>query len=245
MRTLNQLGKTENLIKEAESLNVDVLGIAESRYIGEGTVPLDGYSFIYSGGSEHQHGVGFLVKSSVEKSILGYWPLSNRNIMLKLKAKPFDISIIQTYAPTSSHSEEEVEEHYEEIEKMLKEVKSTDVLFIIGDFNAKIGDEKYEDIVGKFGLGDRNLRGERLLHICIANDLMMANTTFKHPKRLLYTWKSPGDLHRNQIDYILVRKRHRNCIKQCKTYPGADIGSDHNPLIARVSVRLKRAAPKV
>ena len=105
VRTLNQLGKTENLIKEAESLNADILGIAESRYTGEGTVRLDGYSFIYSGGSEHQHGVGFLVKSSVEKSILGYWPLSNRNIMLKLKAKPFDIPIIQTYAPTSSHSE--------------------------------------------------------------------------------------------------------------------------------------------
>ena len=125
------MGKLENLIKEAESLNTDVLGVSESRYTGEGKVRLNGYTFIYSGGSEHQHGVGFLVKSSVEKSILGYWPLSNRNIMLKLKAKPFDIAIVQTYAPTSSHSDEEVEEHYEELEKMLKEVKSTDDLFII------------------------------------------------------------------------------------------------------------------
>ena len=108
----------ENLIQEAESLNTDVLGISESRYIGEGKVRLNGYTFIYSGGSEHQHGVGFLVKSSVEKSILGYWPLSSRNIMLKLKAKPFDIAIIQTYAPTSSHSDEEVEEHYEEFSEL-------------------------------------------------------------------------------------------------------------------------------
>ena len=213
VRTLNQLGKIENLVKEAKSLNTDVLGIAESRYTGEGTVRLDGYSFIYSGGSEHQHGVGFLVKSAMEKSILGYWPLSNRNIMLKLKAKPFNIAIIQTYAPTSSHTDEEIEEHYEEIDKMLKEVKSTDVLFIIGDFNAKIGDNKYENIVGKYGLGERNSRGERLLQFCIEKNLIIANTTFQHPKRLLYTWKSPGDLTRNQIDYILVRSRHRNSIK--------------------------------
>ena len=74
---------------------------------------------------------------------------------------------------------------------------------------------------------------------------MIANTFFQHPKRLLYTWKSPGDIYRNQIDYVLVRKRYRNCVKQCKTYPGADIGSDHNPLITSVSVRLKRAFPKV
>ncbi len=71
VRTLNQLGKIENLVEEAKTLNTDILGIAESRYTGEGKVRLDGYSFIYSGGSEHQHGVGFLVKSEVEKSILG------------------------------------------------------------------------------------------------------------------------------------------------------------------------------
>ena len=244
VRTLNQFGKIENLKQEAEHLDIDILGISETRYKEEGTVRLDGYTLIYSGGNEHQHGVGFLVKSSVEKCILGFWPVSSRNIMLKVKAKPFDIAIIQTYAPTSSYSDEEIEEHYEEINKMVKEVKSTDVLLIIGDFNAKIGNCKYQDLVGNYGLGERNQRGDRLLQFCIENNLVVTNTTFKHPKRLLYTWKSPGDVTRNQIDYLLIRKRHRNSIKQCKTYPGADIGSDHNPLIARMSVKLKRAAPR-
>ena len=119
VRTLNQFGKIENLKQEAEHLDIDILGISETRYKEEGTVRLDGYTFIYSGGNEHQHGVGFLVKSSVEKCILGFWPVSSRNIMLKVKAKPFDIAIIQTYAPTSSYSDEEIEEHYEEINTML------------------------------------------------------------------------------------------------------------------------------
>ena len=78
----------------------------------------------------------------------------------------------------------------------------------------------------------------------IEKNLAIANTYFQHPDRLLYTWKSPGDVFRNQIDYILIRKRHRNSVKQCKTYPGADIASDHNPLLAKISVKLKRAMPK-
>ena len=108
VRTLNQLGKLENLHKEAKSLNIDILGLSETRYIGEGVVRLDGYTYIYSGGEEHQHGVGFIIKSSIEKCMLGYWAYSKRNIMIKLKAKPFDIAIIQTYAPTSTHSVEEI-----------------------------------------------------------------------------------------------------------------------------------------
>ena len=86
-----------------------------------------------------------MLKTSLEKHILGYWPVSERNIMIKLKAKPFDISIIQTYAPTSTHSDEETEAHYEEIAMMLKEVKSTDVLVVMGDLNAKVGKGTYQN----------------------------------------------------------------------------------------------------
>lgn len=172
----------------------------------------DGYTFIYSGGSKHQHGVGFIMKSPIEKSILGYWPVSNRNIMLKLKAKPFDITIIQMHVPTSSHSDDEIEEHYEEINKMLKEVKSTDILIITGDFNAKIGKGSYQDLVDNYSLRERNPRGDRLLQFCIEKNLV-TNKNFQHPNRPLYTWKSPGDVSRNQIDYLLIRKRHRNSVQ--------------------------------
>ena len=234
------LGKLENLEREAKSMQVDILGLAETRYTEDGRIPMDNYIYIYSGGAEHHNGVGFVVKKSLEKHILGYWALSERNMMLKIRAKPFNIAIIQTYAPTTSHNDEEAEVHYEEIQRMLKQVKSTDVLIVMGDFNAKIGVEAYQDTVGKFGLGKRNERVERLLQFCIENNLIVSNTFFQHPKRLLYTWKSPGDITRNQIDYILINKRHRNNMKQCKTYPGADIGSDHNPVVAKIKIRLKK-----
>ena len=86
------------------------------------------------------------------------------------------------------------------------------------------------------GLGRGNERGERLIQFCQENKLIIANTWFKPPVRKLYTWKSPGDISRNQIDYIMFNKRFRNCIKQAKTYPGADMNSDHNPVVVKYSI---------
>ena len=110
----------------------------------------------------------------------------------------------------------------------------------MGDLNAKVGDERYQNIVGMHGLGRRNERGERLIQFCQENKLIIANTWFQQPVRKLYTWKSPGDISRNQIDYILFNERFRNCIKQAKTYPGADMNSDHNPVVVKLNMKLKR-----
>ena len=150
------------------------------------------------------------------------------------------VSIQYKYiADISDHSEEELEAHYEEIDKALKAVKSDEILIIMGDWNAKIGNGKYENIVGKYGLGKRNTRGERLIKVCEQKGLTVTNTFFQQPERRLYTWKSPGDVTRNQIHYILVKKRFKKRIKQCITYPGADIGSDHNAVVATMKVKLK------
>src|SRR6476469_9441440 len=89
--------------------------------------------------------------------------------------------------------------------------------------------EKVKDrVVGKFGLGKRNDRGQRLIEFCKSQDLMITNTWFEQEKRRRYTWKSPGDLKSYQIDYILVRQRFRNSVKCSWSYPGADVDSDHN-----------------
>lgn len=239
-RTLFVQGKLDNLMKESKEMNLDILGVSEHRWTGEGTVIRDTHTFIYSGGTEHKHGVGILCKSNIAQYIMGVWPVSPRNMLIKFRAKPFDISIIQTYAPTTDYSEEEIEEYYEEIQNIMKNVKSTEVLIIMGDFNAKVGKGREEDIVGHFGLGERNERGERLVQFCIENNLMITNTFFQKPERKLYTWKSPGDWTRNQIDYILIRKRFRNSVKTCQTYPGADINSDHNPITAKLKIKLKK-----
>ena len=239
VRTLLQLGKLDNLCKEADDLKTDIIGVAETRWTDEGCIKKDNYTFIHSGGAESKHGVGFLISNAILKHVKGYLPVNERCILLKIKARPFDISLLQVYAPTSDYTDEEVELFYETVDNTIKEVKSSEVLVVMGDFNAKIGVEKHQAIAGGHGLGVRNDRGTRLVHFCEEHKLAIMNTYFQIPKRQLYTWKSPGDIIRNQIDYILISQRFRHSIKRCRTYPGADIGSDHNPVVARMKVKLK------
>ena len=159
--------------------------------------------------------------------------------MLKIEGKPFNVVIVQCYAPTQDHSDEVIEEYYNEIQECLKLVKSTDDLIVMGDWNAKVGKEETAHITGKFGLGDRNLRGERLIQFCQEENLIVTNTFYQHHKRRLYTWMSPGDQHRNQIDFILVKNCFKNHVKDVRTYPGADAMSDHNLLVTKLKLKLK------
>ena len=135
--------------------------------------------------------------------------MSDRIIVAKIKAKPFDIGIIQVYAPTSERPEEEVEEFYEDLDKAKKYLKSQSTQIIMGDFNAKVGSDKVENIVGPCGIGDTNERGEKLIEWCKANDFTVTNTWFKNHPRRQWTWMSPGDRTRNKIDYILIQKLNK------------------------------------
>ena len=116
----------------------------------------------------------------------------------------------------------------------------TDVLSIIGDWNAKVGSQETPGVTGKFGLGVQNEAGQRLIQFCQENTLVIANTLLQQYKRRLYTWTSPDGQHRNQIDYILCSQRWRSSIQSTKTRLGADCGSDHKLLIIKFRLKLKK-----
>ena len=115
-----------------------------------------------------------------------------------------------------------------------------DVDFIIGDWNAKVGSQETPGVTGKFGLGIRNEAGQRLIEFCQDNALVIPNTLFQQHKRRLYTWTSPDGQYGNWIDYILCSKRWRSSLQSSKTTPGADCGSDHELLIAKFRLKLKK-----
>jgi len=110
----------------------------------------------------------------------------------------------------------------------------------MGDWNAVVGKESLGHIIGSYGLGNRNERGDRLIDFCPKHELLITNTYFKHHPRRRYTWKMPGDVGRYQIDYILVKKRFRNQVKESRSYPGADIDSDHNLLMMKSNLKFKK-----
>ena len=118
-------------------------------------------------------------------------------ISVRFQGKPFIITIIQVYIPTSSAEKAEVERLYEDLQDLLELTTPKDVLFIIGNWNAKVGSQETPRVTGKFGLGVQNETGQRLIKFCQENTLLIANTLFQQHKRRLYTWTSPDGQHRN------------------------------------------------
>ena len=146
----------------------------------------------------------------------------NRIISVHFQGKPFNITVIQVYAPTSNAEEAE-----RLCEDLLELTTKKDVFFITGDWNAKVGSQETPGVTGKFGLGVQNEAGQRRIEFCQENALVIANTLFQQHKRRLNTWASPEGQHQNQVDYILCSQRWRSSIQSAKARPGADCGSDH------------------
>ena len=111
-------------------------------------------------------------------------------ISVHFQGKPFNITVIQIYAPTSNE-EAEVERFYEDLQDLLELTPKKDVLFIIGDWNAKVGSQETPGVTGQFGLGVRNEGGQRLIQFCQENTLVIVSTFVQQHKRGLYTWTSP------------------------------------------------------
>ena len=182
-----------------------------------------------------------MVNKRVRNAELGCNLKNDRMISVRFQGKPFNITVIQVYAPTSNTEEAEVEWFYEDLQDLLELTPKKDVLFIIiGDWNEKVGSQETPGVTGKFGLGVQNETGRSLIDFCEENALVIANTLFKQHKRRVYTWTSPDGQHQNQIDYILCSQRWRSSIQLAKTRPGADCGSGHELLIAKFRLKLKK-----
>ena len=110
------------------------------------------------------------------------------------------LNLLQVYSPTTDHSDEDIEEFYEQLEEARRQCKASEITVVMGDFNAKVGNGRSGEVVGDFGLGVRNERGDKLVEWCESRNQVIMNTIFRHHPRFLYTWKSPGDRYRNQID---------------------------------------------
>ena len=149
---------------------------------------------------------------------------------LCFQGKPFNITVIQVYASTSNAEEAEVERFYEDLQVLLELTPKKGVLFIIGDWNAKVGNQEIPRVTGKFGLGVQNEAGQRLIEFCQEIALVIANTFFQKHKRRLYIWTSPDDQHQYLIIFF-SSQRWRSSIQSAKIRPGADCGSDHEFLL--------------
>ena len=118
VNTLYQTGQFDNLKREAERMMLDLVGVSEVRWTGSGHVNSDDWTFYYTGRDRHEAGVGVMSKRELAESVLGCWQVSKRVIIVKIEAKLIGLNIIQVYAPTSDHSDSEIDEFYEEVDQV-------------------------------------------------------------------------------------------------------------------------------
>ena len=119
---------------------------------------------------------------------------NDRMISVRFQGKPFDITVIQVYAPTTNAKEAEAELFYEDLQDLLELTPKKDVPFIIGDWNTKVGNQEMPGLTGKFGLAIQNEAGQRLMEFCQESALVIENILFQQDKKRLYTWTSPDGL---------------------------------------------------
>ena len=219
-------------------VNIDILGICKLQWTGMGEFNSDDHYIYYCGQeSLRRNGVAIIVSKRVRNAVLG-WNLKNdRKISIHFQGKPFNITVIQVYAPTSNAEEAEVERVYEDLQELTPKKRCP---FHYRALECKSRKSETPGVTGKFGLGVQNEAGQRLIEFWQENTLVIANTLFQQHKRRLYTWTSPDGQHRSQTDYILCSQRWKNSIQSAKTRLGADCDSDHELLIAKFRLKLNK-----
>lgn len=219
-----------------ENINYDVLGLAEVRRIGNKIEEYDEHIFCYVGETIGLHGVGFLIKKKYKSNILNFTGISERVALLRMKFSEDPISLIQVYAPTEQSSEEEIDKFYNDLQKTHD--LSDKTVMVLGDFNARIGEPEVHEqlIMGKYGYGKRNKRGEKLIQYANEYKLSIINTYFKKSSNRRWTWISPDSKTKNEIDFILSNQP--NNITNFEVLSKVKFPSDHRLL--RVSIKISK-----
>ena len=169
---MNQ-GKLEVVKQEIARVNIDILGVSELKWTGMGEFNSDDHYICYCGQvSLRRSGVALIINKRVQNAVLGCSLKNDRMISVHFQGKPFNITVIQAYAPTSNTEEAEVEQFYEEQQDLLELTPPKGVLFMVGNWNAKVESQKTSGVTGKFGLGVQNEAGQRLIEFCQENALV-------------------------------------------------------------------------
>ena len=243
MRTLYESGKVAQLVAEMRRYRLEILGVSEARWNQFGETELaTGELFIYSENENkddvHARGVVIVLSGRAKKCLVEWEPIYDRIITATINAKIQKITIIQCYAPTNNAEPYEKEEFNNKPQAVVDKAPNRDILIVMGDFNAKVGQNNasIERIMGREGLGDVNENGEELVDFCALNGLSIDGTLFPHKRVHKATWI-------DQIDHILISQQWRTSLQDVRVKRGATIGSDHHLVVASLKIKLAARKP--
>ncbi|XP_047116212.1 uncharacterized protein LOC124796165 [Schistocerca piceifrons] len=224
--------KTAVIDRELHRFNVDIAGLQETRLPDAGSIREDNYTFFWQGKSQDEprlHGVGFAVKNALLDCTVPPSGGTERIIDLKICSSSGTVNILNVYAPTLSSSMEENDLFYDLLSDRIAKVPSTEPLYILGDFNARVGSDNdiWPNCLGHHGVGKMNENGQRLLEVCCFYGLCITNTYFQLKDQHKVSWRHPRSHHWHQRDLVIARRTGLKNVPLTRSYHSADCNTDH------------------
>ena len=233
-------GKMAEIANELLKYDLDITALQEIRQKGYGRIKKPRSILFYSGAEKQgEQGVGFIIKRSLENSIIDFEPISSRSCKVRIKGKFYNTTAVNAYTPTESAKVEQEEQFYEALNRCCDQIPKHDALLILGDFNAKRGKEPAnQSVAGQHTLHEETSEnGLILCQFAEGNELMISSTCFEHKDIHQGTWNDPAGRTVNQIDHVLINKRRATIVEDVKTMRGANCDSDH--FLIRTIIRHK------
>ena len=227
--SLFRSGALTQLTHELKRYKVTIAALQEIRWKNSDILKTKDYTIFYSGNNTNTLGTGFAVKKEAVSEVIGFKPKNERMCSIRIRGKMFNMTLINVHAPTEETDDKIKEPFYSALEKLYDEAPRHDIKIVIGDFNAKVGKETtFRPTIGKESLHeDSNNNGIRLIDFAIGKGMTVSSTRFPHKSIHKATWISPDGTTRNQIDHVLIDRRHGSDIQDVRSYRGADVDSDH------------------
>jgi len=245
LQQISDARKTAVINNELNRLHMDIVALQETRLAESGVLREKDYSFFWQGKATdetREHGVGFAVRNNLLDSIIPPTGGSERLLRLQLQTSAGPVSLISTYAPTLTSAPELKDRFYDDLSATVNEVPPHEPLFILGDFNARVGADhnSWPNCLGHFGIGKMNENGQRLLELCCHHDLSITNTFFMTKPQHKVSWRHPRSKHWHQLDLVLTWRVNLNNTKLTRSFHSADCDTDHSLVCCIVKFRTQR-----
>ena len=240
---MNDIEKKKSIMKDLDSYDLQILSLQETKTKGSSIETIKTkkgryFEFFQATSKTNKHyGTALLIESSL---LPQFTEISDRLCMATIKIENRKLIVIAAYAPTEQRSithPDDIEKFYSELEQIIDKIPNRDLLVITGDFNARVGKktESSQEVVGRYAKGDKtSTNGQHLIEICYRNDLILLNTIYKHKMSHRTTWTSNltpkfprKNPYRNQIDFIIIRKKHLTQAQDARSYGGITTSTDH------------------
>ncbi|KAK3536218.1 hypothetical protein QTP86_000195 [Hemibagrus guttatus] len=231
------IGKGIELADMMERRKVDILCVQETRWKGSKARSIGaGFKLFYYGVDSKRNGVGVVLKEEFVRNVLEVKRVSDRVMTLKLEIEGVMFNVVSGYAPQVGCELEEKERFWSELDEVMESIPTGERVVIGADFNGHVGEGNRgdEEVMGKFGVKERNLEGQMVVDLAKRMDMAMVNTYFQKREKHRVTYKSGG--RRTQVDYILCRRGNLKEISDCKVVVGESVARQHRMVVCRMTL---------